>query len=53
MQGTWVPPLVQEDPTYCGATKLMCQNYWACMLHGAHVPQQQGPHAENTEASVS
>ena len=27
VQGTQVRSLVQEDPTCCGATKLMCQNY--------------------------
>ena len=27
MQGTWVPSLVQEDPTYLGATKIMPSNY--------------------------
>ena len=27
MQGTRVRALVQEDPTCCGATKPMCQNY--------------------------
>ena len=29
MQGTLVRSLVREDPTCCGATKLMCQNYSA------------------------
>ena len=32
MQGTRVRALVQEDPTCCGATKLVCHNYWACAL---------------------
>ena len=27
MQGTWVQPLVWEDPTCLGATKAMCHNY--------------------------
>ena len=27
MQGTRVRSLVREDPTCCGATKLMCHNY--------------------------
>ena len=27
MQGTWVRALVQEDPTCCGATKLVRHNY--------------------------
>ena len=27
MQGTWVQPLVWEDPTCCGATKPMNHNY--------------------------
>ena len=27
MQGTWVPALVQEDPTCHGATKSVCHNY--------------------------
>ena len=26
MQGTWVGPLVLEDPTYCGATKPVHHN---------------------------
>ena len=26
-QGTWVRPLVWEDPTCCGATKPVCHNY--------------------------
>ena len=32
MQGTWVRSLVREDPTCCGATKPVHQNYWACAL---------------------
>ena len=34
MQGTW------EDPTCCGATNLVCHNYWACvpqLLKPAHL----------------
>ena len=30
MQGTWVRPLVREDPTCRWATKPVCHNYWAC-----------------------
>ena len=29
MQGTQVRALVQEDPTRCGAAKLVSHNYWA------------------------
>ena len=29
---TWVQSLVREDPTYCGATKPVCHNYWAHAL---------------------
>ena len=49
MQGTWVQSLVREDPTCCGATKLVCHNYWACALeHASHnywacVPQLLKP----------
>ena len=32
MQETWVPSLVWEDSTCCGATKPVCCNYWACSL---------------------
>ena len=32
MQETQVKSLIQEDPTYSGATKCMCHNYWACAL---------------------
>ena len=32
MQGTWVRSLVQEDSTYCKATKPVSHNYWACAL---------------------
>ena len=32
MQEVWVQPLVQEDATPHGATKLMSHNYWACAL---------------------
>ena len=37
MQGTRVRSLVQEDPTSRGATKPMCDNYWA------HMPQLLKP----------
>ena len=49
MQETWVRALVQEDPTCCGATKHMCQNYWACTLeptshnYWTHAPQLLKP----------
>ena len=32
VQEIWVRPLVQKDPTCCGATKLVCHNYRACAL---------------------
>ena len=32
MQGTWVPSLIQEDPTHHWAAKPMRHNYWACVL---------------------
>ena len=32
MQGTRVPSLVREDPTYLGAPKPVCHDYWACAL---------------------
>ena len=31
MQGTWVPSLVQEDPTCLTATKPMSCKHWACV----------------------
>ena len=49
MQGTQVQSLVQEDPTCCRATKLLCHNYWACALepashnYWAHAPQLLKP----------
>ena len=49
MQGTQVWSLVQEDPTWRGATKPMHHNYWACALepvshnYWAHVPQLLSP----------
>ena len=49
VQGTRVRSLVQEDPTYHGATKPVCQNYWACTTTTeacaprAHAPQQEKP----------
>ena len=30
MQGTPVQSLVQEEPTFLGATKLVGHNYWGC-----------------------
>ena len=42
MQGTWVQALVWEDPTCCGATGSVSQNYWAC-VSGACAPQQEMP----------
>ena len=48
-QGTWVRVLVREDPTWHGATKPMCRNYWACALqptchnYWAHVLQRLKP----------
>ena len=35
MQGTQVRALVWEDPTFHGATKPVCHNYWACTLEPA------------------
>ena len=49
MQGTRVRALVQEDPTYRGATKPVRHNYWACVLepvshnYWARVPQLLKP----------
>ena len=49
MQETQVRALVGEDPAYCGATKPMCHNYWACTLeptshnYWVHVPQLLKP----------
>ena len=37
MQGTQVPPLLQEDPARHGATKTTCRSCWACVLGpGSH-----------------
>ena len=52
VQGTRVQALVQEDPTCCGATKLVCHNYWACTLepashnYWAHAPRASAPQEE-------
>ena len=50
MQGTWVRSLVQENLTYCRATKPMCQNYYAHVLQllkplcpPAQAPQERPP----------
>ena len=49
MQGTRVRALVREDPTFCGATKPVHHNYWACALeptshnYWARVPQLLKP----------
>ena len=49
MQGSRVRALVQEDPTYHGATKPMGHNYWVCALeptshnYCARVPQLLKP----------
>ena len=32
MQGTWVQPLVREDPVCLGVTNPRCHNYWAHTL---------------------
>ena len=48
-QGTWVPSLVWEDPTCCGAPKPVSHNYWVCALESAsrnywaHMPQLLKP----------
>ena len=39
MRGTWVWPLVWEDPTCHGATKPMYRNYWSPHSR-AHVPEK-------------
>ena len=48
MQETWVPALVQQDPTGRGATKPVRHNYHACALepadnYTAHLPQLSKP----------
>ena len=62
MQGTWVRALVWEDPTCCGATKLVYHNYWACTLEPvshnywslcattteAHAPRARAPQEEKS-----
>ena len=35
MQGSWVQPLVWEDPICHGATKPVCHNYWAWAVEPA------------------
>ena len=40
MQGARVRALVWEDPTCCGAARLVSHNYWAC-ASGACAPQQE------------
>ena len=58
MQGTWVRALIREDPTGCGATKLMRHNYWACALepmshnYWAREPQLLSPRAATTEVHM-
>ena len=53
MQGTRVRALVREDPTCCGATKPVRNNYWACALepashyYWARVPQLLKPASHN------
>ena len=32
MSETWIRSLIWEDPTCHGATKPVCDNYWACAL---------------------
>ena len=49
MQGTWVQALVREDPTYRGATKPVCHNYWACTLEPVS-HNYWSPRATTTEA---
>ena len=44
--GDMVRVLVQEDPTYCGATKPISHNYWA------REPQLLIPCATTTEAHM-
>ena len=37
MQETRVKSLIREDPICCGATKIVCHNYWSCALEpGSH-----------------
>ena len=52
MQGTQIQSLIRQDPTCCGATKLVHHNYWACAPCAtatkstpprANAPQQEKP----------
>ena len=52
MQETWVRFLIQEDPTCCGATESVGQNYWARALEPAsHNKRNHCPEAR--EKSIS
>ena len=42
LQGIWVQSLVLEDPTWHGATKPMCHNYWS--------PRASSPRSATREA---
>ena len=59
MQETWVQSLIREDPTCCGATKLICHNYWACALepashnYWAHVLQLLKPKSPRACAAAA
>ena len=43
MQGTQVQSLVQEDLMFCGATKPMDHNYWACVPRAFALQQEKPP----------
>ena len=64
VQRTWVSTLVQEDPTWQGASEPMCHNYWAHTLeptgcsYGACSPQYWSfctpePKGQNKRSHVS
>ena len=48
MQGIQVRSLVQEDPTCLGATKSMCQSYWANAPHSLW-SARRSPHTTTRE----
>ena len=41
MQGIQVWSLVWEESTFCGATKLMCHNPWACLPRACALQQEK------------
>ena len=44
MQGTQIPSVVQEDPTWLAAAKPVYHNYWACTPEPVH--QEEPPQRE-------